>query len=102
MRNGGVDWPSVAGFDKLPEPDGRDRTQPSIRWGEIQRNSGGDVRKRGYILSEKQKTYSQESINSLLNNRFPFVASEHVWDYTNLLADIQGLDLAKKEAVLGI
>ena len=31
MRNGGVDWPSVAGFDKLPEPDGRDRTQPSIR-----------------------------------------------------------------------
>ncbi len=55
-----------------------------------------------YILTEKQKTYSQESIDSLLNNGFPFVASEHVWDYTNLLADIQGLGLEKKEAVLAI
>lgn len=55
-----------------------------------------------YILTEKQKTYSQPSIDSVLAGRFSFVASRDIWDSTNLIADIQGLPLAKKEAVLSI
>jgi tetratricopeptide (TPR) repeat protein len=55
-----------------------------------------------YILTEKQKSYSQQSIDSVLARRFSFDASRDIWDSTDLLRDIQGLSLAKKEAVLGI
>ena len=55
-----------------------------------------------YILTEKQQTYSQTSINSVLQGRFPFDVSKDIWDYSTLMADIQGLSLAKKEAVLGV
>ena len=55
-----------------------------------------------YILTEKQKTYSQSSIDSVLQGRFSFDASKDIWDYMTLLAEIQGLPLARKEAVLRI
>jgi tetratricopeptide (TPR) repeat protein len=55
-----------------------------------------------YILTEKQRTYSQTSIDLVLEGRFSFDASTDIWDYSNLLADIKGLPLAKKESVLRV
>lgn len=55
-----------------------------------------------YVLTEKQRTYSQASIDSVLQERFPFETSKDIWDYKTLIADIQGLPLEKKEAVLDI
>jgi hypothetical protein len=55
-----------------------------------------------YILTKKQNTYSQSSIDSVVSGRFQFVASRDIWDFTNLLADIQGLALAKKKVILSI
>lgn len=55
-----------------------------------------------YILTERQKAYSQTSIDSLLAGRFPFDTSKDVWDFQTLIADIQGLPLSSKEAILDI
>jgi len=55
-----------------------------------------------YILTDRQKTYSQSSIDAVLKGRFAFLAARDIWDFTNLLADIQGLPLAKKETILRI
>ena len=55
-----------------------------------------------YILTEKQRSYSKASIESVLAGRFPFDAATDVWDYRDLIKDIQGLPLAKKESLLKI
>jgi len=55
-----------------------------------------------YILTERQVSYSQPSINALLDGRFVFDASKDVWDYKTLNAYLEGLSLCKKEAILGI
>ncbi|MEP7352523.1 MAG: SMEK domain-containing protein [Acidobacteriota bacterium] len=55
-----------------------------------------------YILTERQRTYSQTSIDTLLAGRFAFDAAKDVWDSQTLTADIQGLPLSKKEAILEI
>jgi tetratricopeptide (TPR) repeat protein len=58
-----------------------------------------------YILTEKQRTYSRESIESVLQlrfPRFPFDPSNDIQDFTNVLADIKGKPLETKRAVLDI
>jgi tetratricopeptide (TPR) repeat protein len=55
-----------------------------------------------YILTEKQKSYSQASLDAVLQGRFAFDASRDIWDFRDLLSSIQGQPLEKKEAILDI
>ncbi len=55
-----------------------------------------------YILTEKQKTYSQESFDRILDGRFSFDAKGDIWDFKNVLGEVQGLPIEKKQRILSI
>ncbi|OWK24663.1 hypothetical protein AJ87_20075 [Rhizobium yanglingense] len=52
------------------------------------------------MLSPKQASYSQASVNSLLTDEFPFDCKRHIIDLRDLLGQVSGLRLAAQERVL--
>lgn len=52
------------------------------------------------MLSRKQASYSQASVNSLLTHQFSFDCKKHIIDLIDLLGQISGLRLAAQERVL--
>lgn len=55
-----------------------------------------------YVLTEKQRTYSQTSCDRVLNGKFNFDTRRDIRDYRNLLRDVQLLSMDQKRQVLEI
>ncbi|WP_315747605.1 MULTISPECIES: SMEK domain-containing protein [unclassified Bradyrhizobium] len=52
------------------------------------------------MLAKKQSSYSQASVNELLNDQFAFNCKKHIIDLGDLLGQVAGLRLAAQERVL--
>ncbi|QGY01606.1 SMEK domain-containing protein [Methylobacterium mesophilicum SR1.6/6] len=52
------------------------------------------------MLSRKQASYSQPSVNELLTDQFAFNCKKHIIDLSDLLGQVSGLRLAAQERVL--
>jgi hypothetical protein len=52
------------------------------------------------MLARKQSSYSQASVNELLNDQFAFNCKKHIIDLGDLLGQVSGLRLAAQERVL--
>lgn len=52
------------------------------------------------MLTKKQSTYSQASVNAVLDENFSFNCKKHIIDLHDILAEVSGLRLAAQERVL--
>lgn len=54
-----------------------------------------------YILTKRQKSYSIDSINKIVNNQFEFSIDNDILDYENLLKEISSwISLSKLQELL--
>lgn len=55
-----------------------------------------------YILTEKQNSYSDDKINSIINNTFPFCVKQDIWDWRNILEEVSKFQIDKTRKVENI
>ena len=52
-----------------------------------------------YILTDKQKSYSQKEIDKIIAGNFKFDANKDIWDSKNLLQKIVGFQIEKAQKI---
>ncbi|MEA5594244.1 SMEK domain-containing protein [Rivularia sp. UHCC 0363] len=52
-----------------------------------------------YILTEKQKTYSDKEINKIIQGKFKFDTKKDIWDSRNILEKVSGFEIEQAREV---
>ena len=52
-----------------------------------------------YILTEKQKSYSERAINDIIGNRITFSVEQDILDYRDILKEINGYQIEKAKKI---